>query len=288
MADQAERLRELFSGAVPKESKKPAYVITVVSGKGGVGKTSFAVNFAIALSKLDKRVLIIDADFGFSNVDIMLGTKSDHDLGDVMRGACTLADTIKRSDSGGYFSSGGSGMTDLINMTEDRQEYLLSQFSELDDYADIIIFDTGAGIRNSTLRLMESGDEAILVVTPEPTSIMDAFVVVKTSSTLANKPNIRVVINKAATEKDAEKTYEVFCRVVGKYLDYKLDALGYVCKDEEVSRAITSLKPLLENSPNTTASKQLKLMAKRFLEDERFSFNSQGIKGFFSKMLRRK
>ncbi len=165
---------------------------------------------------------------------------------------------------------------------------LFSQFKELDNYADIIIFDTGAGIRSSTLKLMEASDESVLVVTPEPTSIMDAFVVVKTASTISTKPQLRVVINKASTEKDAEKTYEVFCRVVRKYLEYDLEVLGYVCNDSEVTKSITSLKPLLEKSPNSTASKQIKSIAKRFTEDERFAFGSQGIKGFFNKMLRRK
>lgn len=284
MADQAERLREMVRQMRRREKAKAAKVVTVLSGKGGVGKTSFVVNFAIALAKLEKRVVIIDADFGFSNVDLMLGVNSYYNLGHVMRGEKKLEEIVQDCSYGIRFISGGSGLDELVNMPEEAGNRLLEQLGQLDSEADVILFDMGAGMSQNTLKIMEASDETVLVVTPEPTSIMDAFVVVKMAAGLDSQPKISVLINKAATEKDAKTTYENFCAVIHKHLNYNLDVMGFICRDEQVTKAILALQPLLLKSPGSTAAKQIAAAAERFVESEEFEFRSGGLRGFIGRL----
>lgn len=269
-------------------AKAPAArTVTVVSGKGGVGKTSFVVNFAVSLARLGKRVVVVDADFGFSNVDILLGASAKYSLSDVVTGKRRLKDVVQWCDCGIYYISGGSGTDELVNMSAEGEENLLSQLSELDEQADIIFFDTGAGMRSSTLRLMDSSDESILIVTPEPTSIMDAFVVLKMAATLEERPKVSILLNKVQSETDAKTTNQNFRRVVEKYLDYDLDVLGYLNRDDEVSRAVSALAPLVTRSPGSLAARQIQAIAKRYVNQQDFAFGAGGIRGFFKKMITR-
>lgn len=287
MADQAERLRELVRQLHRKEKDHAAKVVTVLSGKGGVGKTSFVVNFAVALARLGKRVVVIDADFGFSNVDIMLGANSKYNLGDVVSGERRLEEVIQTCDFGIRFISGGSGLEELINLSEDAARRLLEQLGQLDGEADIVLFDTGAGMRSSAMKIMGASDQSILIITPEPTSIMDGFVALKMSATIEPQPMVSAIINKAATEQDAKATYANFQSVVDKFLKYDLNVLGYICRDENMSKSISALSPLLIRHPSSTAAKQIQAIAQRFISSQEFNFSARGIRGFLNRIAKR-
>ena len=175
--DQAEQLRKLV-----KQQEVPmhtARVITVTSGKGGVGKSSTSVNLAIQLSRLGKRVIIFDADFGLANVEVMLGIRPQYNLADLMFKGKELTDIITQGPENIGFISGGSGIQELTRLTREQIIYLVQKLVQLDELADVIIVDTGAGISDSVLEFVSSSSEVLLVATPEPTSITDVYALLK-------------------------------------------------------------------------------------------------------------
>lgn len=283
MEDQAQRLRELVFSIQQKNEKKRSKIITVTSGKGGVGKTSITVNLALALAKCGKSVVIIDANFGFSNVNILLGTTAKYDIGYVVRGEKTLEDVLEYCYDGVRFISGGAGVAELMDIDPGRLENLLVQLEKLERDTDYILFDTGAGMDNSILRLMAASDETFLVLTPEPTSITDAFVVLKTASKLAERPIVRVIINKVASEKEALVTDVSFKRVVGKFLNYTIDLMGFVLFDELMTKSISALVPHILKYPNSVAARQINQIANQYVHNEEGGVAARGFKGFFKR-----
>lgn len=287
MEDQAQRLRELVYSIQQKNEKKRTKIITVTSGKGGVGKTSLTVNLALALAKCGKSVVIVDANFGFSNVNILLGTNAKYDIGYVVRGDKRLEDVLEYCYEGVRFISGGAGVAELMDMDSGRLENLLGQLEKLERDTDYILFDTGAGMDNSILRLMAASDETILVLTPEPTSITDAFVVLKTASKLAERPPVRVIINKVASEKEALVTDVSFKRVVGKFLNYSIDLMGYVLFDELMTKSITALVPHILKYPNSIAARQIHQIAYQYIHnDEGSGTGPRGFRGFLKRFVK--
>ena len=287
MADQAEHLREMVQKMCGNR-RPAARTVTVVSGKGGVGKTSFTVNFAVALGRMGKRVVIVDADFGFSNVDILLGANTRYSMDDVVTGKRRLKEVVQECDCGVCYIAGGAGTDALVNLSPEGEERLMGQLSQLDEQADVILFDTGAGMRPSTLRLMDSSDESILVVTPEPTSIMDAFVVLKMAAALEDKPQVRLLLNMVGNETEAKETDRNFRRVVEKYLEYDLDVIGYVKNDDEVRKAVSALAPLMVRNPGCTAARQIEAIAQRYAGQQEFAFSAGGLRGLFQKLTARR
>ena len=180
--DQAENLRNQVRANTQQSSKKPqiARVITVTSGKGGVGKSSVSINLAIQLSRQGKKVIVFDADFGLANIEVMLGLRPEYNLADLMFRGKTLKDIITYGPENIGFISGGSGINELANMTKEQIYSLIQRLYELDNMADIIIVDTGAGISDAVLEFVAASEEVLLVATPEPTSITDAYALLKT------------------------------------------------------------------------------------------------------------
>ena len=176
MEDQAKRLRELVKNIQKREAKNKATIITVTSGKGGVGKTSMTVNLALALAGMGKKTVIIDADFGFSNVNILLGANAAYDLGHVIRGEKKLSEVMEVCFEGVQFISGGPGVEELVNIEPGNAwKMFCSRWKDWNGKWIIFCLIPGAGIDDNILRLMDASDETILVLTPEPTSITDAF-----------------------------------------------------------------------------------------------------------------
>ena len=257
--DQAEQLRKLV-----KKNSQPrsiARVITVTSGKGGVGKSSISVNLAIQLSRMGKKVVIFDADFGLANIEIMLGIRPQYNLADLMFRGKNLQDIITEGPDKIGFISGGSGIQELTRLSREQIIYLTQKLFQLDKLADIIIIDTGAGIADSVLEFVAASSEVILVATPEPTSITDAYALLKTlnkkSEFSVDNTNICMLANRISSEADGKELYEKLKVVADKFLQIPLTYLGGVPQDDNVSKAVIQQKPVTQLYPNSDASKAI-------------------------------
>ena len=289
MNDQASALRQIVHNIKQQRSRAPetgARVVTVTSGKGGVGKTSFTVNFAIALSKKGLRVLILDADFGLSNVDVVMGVTPKYDLTWVINNDGEIKDVITEGPNGVRFISGGSGVFDLLNLSPSQISVFINKLFKMEDLADVIIFDTGAGISNNILRLIEASHEVIVVTTPEPTSIMDAYALLKSIGAGNKHARIRLVMNKAESVEDAEKSLATFSGVVSQYLKIQLETLGYVLNDPVVGKSVRLQSPFVVSNPRSAPSRNIDGIAWRFL-DVMPEETGLTFKNFLNKFLQR-
>jgi len=260
MADQAQNLRELV------KKKQKVRVVSVSSGKGGSGKTSVAVNLAISLCRLGVRVLVVDADFGLANVDIMLGASSKYDVSHFLRGEKTLHEIIQLGHEGVRFISGGSGVYDLFNIQEEQLEELFSRIVKLDAPIDFIIIDTGAGINENIIRMILASSETIVVTTTEPTSILDAYALVKTIVKRDDSHPIHVLINKCESKKEAQRVQEGFIEVVGRHLGKNIDSLGLIMYNHDVPLSIKRQIPITVSNPGSSTAKEIEQIARILLD----------------------
>lgn len=287
--DQAEKLRNMVKQqTVPR---RIARVITVTSGKGGVGKSNIAVNLGIAMSRLGKRVVILDADFGLANVEVMLGIRPQYNLADLMFRGKTLTDIITEGPENIGFISGGSGIQELTNLSRDQIVYLIQKLVELDERADVIIIDTGAGIADSVLEFVAASTEVLLIATPEPTSITDAYALLKTLNRKVDfnlqDTVIKMVANRIDTYEEGKELYDKLSIVVSKFLNYKLEFMGALPQDNNVSKAVMRQKPALILYPNSAFSKNITEFAHILCENEPDgSLGKKGIAQLFSNLLR--
>lgn len=289
--DQAEKLRKMVKQQnVPRNI---ARVITVTSGKGGVGKSNVSVNLAIALSRLGKRVIIMDADFGLANVEVMLGIRPQYNLADLMFRGKSLTDIITEGPENIGFISGGSGIQELTSLTRDQIVYLVQKLVELDEKADVIIIDTGAGIADSVLEFVAASTEVLLITTPEPTSITDAYALLKTLNRRTEyslqDTVIKTVANRIDLDEEGRELYDKLSVVVNKFLKLKLEYLGGIPQDSNVSKAVMRQKPAMLLYPNTQFSKAITNLASILCENEpEILPDKKGIAQLFSYLLKSK
>ncbi len=272
--DQAERLRSLMS---LQEGR--ARVIAVTSGKGGVGKTNIAVNLAIAMSKLGKKVVLIDVDIGLSNADVFLDVKPRYHLGHILSGEIPPLDALVPTRSGVYLLPGSSGGVTFSDLTQNERNFLIECFKKFEQYADFIIIDTGAGITSNVVQFASSADEVLVVTTPEPTSMSDAYAMVKTVSRQKGCGPIRIVVNMAADRTEAGKVAERVRLVSQRFLGLEVENLGHVLADDRVKIAVRRRRPFLLESPKGPASLGIRQIADRLLGDSRPKLES----GFFKR-----
>lgn len=287
--DQAEKLRKMVKQNT--SSRRVARVITVTSGKGGVGKSSISVNLAIALSRLGHRVIILDADFGLANVEVMLGIRPQYNLADLMFRGKSLSDIITEGPENIGFISGGSGIQELTNLTRDQIVYLIQKLVELDKKADIVIVDTGAGIADSVLEFVAASSEVILVATPEPTSITDAYALLKTLNRKTDislqDTVIKMVANRIDSYEEGKELYDKLSLVVSKFLDLNLEYLGALPQDVCVTKAVMKQKPAITLYPNSQFSHTLTSFAEILCEHTTENVHSKkGIAQLFTNLLR--
>lgn len=294
MWDQAERLRNMVKSsqikpksAVIKDDhmrSKRARVITVTSGKGGVGKTNFTVNLALALAKLGKKVAVIDADLGMGNVDVVLGCSVPYTLMDLLEGNLLLHDIIADGPCGIKFIAGGSGIHELTNLTKSQLTYILNQITLLDDWAEIILIDTGAGISQSVMNFVVAADEVVIITTPEPTAITDAYAMMKTFVSHCGAGVVRLVVNRAIERNEGTLVADKLIKVSFNFLGLSLTSLGTVYEDSNLIRAVKKQIPLLVAFPNTIAARCIEQIATRLIEGEQIK-KIGGIKGFFNHLV---
>lgn len=282
--DQAEQLRILKSGQV---NRPLARVITVTSGKGGVGKSNTSINLAIHFKKMGYRVIILDADFGLANIEIMFGAIPKHNLCDLIYQGKNIKDIITWGPMGVGFISGGSGIAGMSNLNKDYLNYIIQNLVELDSLADIIIVDTGAGISDSVLEFLVAGGEILLVTTPEPTSITDSYSLLKALSRHPryNKEttSIRMIANRVLKEEDGRNLFQKLNAVVERYLKIPISYLGSIPQDDKLLRAVMQQTPVSLQSPTAKSSLAYEEMAHKLMnKDEEAKQPRRGMAAFFS------
>lgn len=268
--DQAERLRNMIKASKRADDFQVARLITVTSGKGGVGKSNTAVNLAVQFRKMGYRVIIFDADFGLANIEVMFGAIPKYNLSDLIFRGMTLEEIMIEGPMGIFFISGGSGVAELSGLTKENVRFLAKKLVQLDQMADILIVDTGAGISDSVLEFVKISSEVVLVTTPEPTSIMDSYALLKA---LRRKEGfdpsyteIRVMANRVMEKGEGHALYEKLKTVVDQFLEMKLSYLGSVPYDVNVSKAIMQQKPITITNKTAKASLAYEEIVKKLLD----------------------
>lgn len=282
--DQAEQLRIIKANM---QSRPLARVITVTSGKGGVGKSNTAINLAIQFRKMGQRVIILDADFGLANIEIMFGAVPKHNLCDLIYQGKRINEIITWGPMDVGFISGGSGIAGMSNLSRDYLMYIIKNLSELDSIADIIIVDTGAGINDAVLEFLVASGEILLVTTPEPTSITDSYSLLKA---LYRHPRFREDITKVKmisnrVEKEAEGgvLFNKLNSVVTRYLKIPMTYLGSVPQDNQLIKAVMQQSPISIYNPAAKSSLAYETIAARLLDKEEEQRQpKRGMAAFFS------
>lgn len=293
MGDQAEQLRidvkmkNLEQGFHSKPSASgKCRVITVSSGKGGVGKTSLVLNLGLALIKLGHRVVVIDADLGLANIDVMLNAIPRFNLGDVLSGTKSINDIIMRGPMDIKVVPGGSGLFDLANLDRVKRQVLIEQLRDLEAEGDIIIIDTAAGISRNVVSFIGAADDFILVTTPEPTALTDAYGMLKVVSEQKLKSCSNLVVNSTRNLQQGYKTYSGLKKVVQSYLPaMELNYLGEVRYDQAVSSAVHSFSPFIISKPRSAAAAAVNRIAWRLTANGKGEEpGSKGIAGFIRRL----
>ncbi|MFC2476023.1 MAG: MinD/ParA family protein [Catonella sp.] len=290
--DQAQNLRNIIKAGSTREVL--SRVITITSGKGGVGKSNLAINLAISLSRLGKKVIVLDADFGLANIEVMLGIRPQYNLSDLMFRGRSLSEIITKGPENVGFISGGSGIREMTSLTREQLINLSARLSELDRQADVVIIDTGAGISENVMEFVMSSAEVFLIATPEPTSITDAYALLKT---LNHQPeftrehcHIKLIANKVNNEKNGKELFEKLSVVADKFLNISLEYMGAIPSDTNMSKAVMKQQPLTIAYPNSQAARAIDDMARSITAPQGETLvksKRKGLAGIFSETLKR-
>lgn len=288
--DQATQLRNLIKSANPTLSRPLARVITVTSGKGGVGKSNTAINLAIWFKKMGKRVIILDADFGLANIEIMFGTVPKHNFCDLIYQGINIKDIITWGPGGIGFISGGSGIAGLSNLSKEYLTYIIQNLAELDAIADVIIIDTGAGISDAVLEFLVASGEIILVTTPEPTSITDSYSLIKALNRHPrfSKENstIKVLANRVHNSAEGNSLFRKLNSVVTRYLGLNIEYVGAVPQDQDLADAVMQQNPVSLSNPHSKAARAYEEITNKLMNIETDgSIRKRGMAAFFSHLV---
>ncbi|MDO3382577.1 MinD/ParA family protein [Gilvimarinus algae] len=240
---------------------RPVQVIAVSGGKGGVGKSNISVNLSIALAQLRRRVVLMDADLGLANVDVLLGISPKYTLADVLAGRCTLQEVLVTGPGGIKIVPAASGVQRMAELSAQEHAGLISAFSELSEQVDVLVIDTAAGISDTVVSFVRAANEVLVVVCDEPSSITDAYALIKLLNKEYDLQRFRVVANMTRTASEGRLMFNKLNTVCERFLDVSLQYVGQVPFDETVRKAIQKQTPLLEFAPNCKAAQALRELA---------------------------
>ncbi|MGI9341435.1 MAG: MinD/ParA family protein [Gammaproteobacteria bacterium] len=243
--------------------RRPVKVITVTGGKGGVGKTNVCANLGVALSMLGRQVMILDADLGLANVDVLFGLQPRLNLSDVVRGDHSLQEIIMDGPAGVRIVPGASGLSDMIDLTPAHHAGIVNAFSDVSENLDVLLVDTAAGISDSVLRFAEAAHEVVVVVCDEPTSITDAYAIIKLLSAERGVSTFRILTNMTRRGGDGTKLFQKLMRVTDRFLRVTMEHAGSIPFDERVWRAVQQQTPFITAFPTSTAAAAIKKLAHR-------------------------
>ena len=264
MADQAEKLRELVkAGAGPEPATGPSgakktRIITITSGKGGVGKTNMAVNLAISFARIGKKVTLLDADLGLANVNVILGVIPKYTLYHMIRQQKTMKEIITDTEYGIQFVAGASGFTKIANLSDEERKSFIQEMLALAD-ADILIIDTSAGVSKNVLDFVAAADDTLIITTPEPTAITDAYGIIKIIATEFNNTNmgLKLVVNRVDSVIEGKKVAERVISIANQFLNIKVDYLGFIFEDPLVQSSVLKQRPFTVVDPKGKAAQCL-------------------------------
>ena len=286
--DQAEGLRKMM-GDMPQSNTK---IIAVTSGKGGVGKSSFAVNLGITLAHLKdpnnenapkKKVIVMDADLGLANVNVLLGIFPKYNLLHVMKGVKKVKDIIVKTDFGIEMIGGASGFSQLANLNDSERNAFIEGLNEI-SYADYIIIDTSAGIGSNVLSFVLAAHETVVITTPEPTAITDAYGIIKSVAVESENPNLKLVVNRVKNVTEGQKVAKKIIDITAQFLSVKIDNLGYIYDDPLISEAVKKQIPFVVLSPKSNVSLCVNHIAHRLMHID-VPEDDSGFRKFFKSLM---
>ena len=296
MSDQASRLRDLLEERAEEEaqSKKVGElsfglaentrVIAITSGKGGVGKTNLAVNLAVALQLAGKKVMVIDADIGMANVNILMGSVTNRSLIELLNDGVQLEDVVEEGVAGVKYISGVAGVEAALNLNRTEQRRLHRKLGRCSEMAEFIIIDTGAGLNRNVIEFVLAVEEVLLITTPEPTALADAYAVVKAYSTYTERRNIKLVVNRIRDEEICDEVTEKINQTTKKFLGLTVDCLGYIYEDRAVLEAVQNQEPFVIANPESAAARCIFELANSLLSGDKMNSVSRGWRAFLDRL----
>ena len=286
--DQADTLRQMAKSM--KAKKRPATgagsegkgirVIAVTSGKGGVGKSNVVVNLAICLARRGKRVLVIDADLGVGNIDVLLGISAPYTLDHVFTGEVSISDIILDGPCGIKLIPAGSGVQEYTHLSAMDQLRLMDELDQLEEHYDLVLIDTAAGISENVTYFITDAQEVVVVASPEPTSITDVYALIKLLATRYNERSFHVLVNMVNDSKDALEVFARLCNVTTRFLDVSLDYLGFVLWDDRLMDAVKQQRAVCDLHPHAASTGCFQNLARR-IADQNVPNRLKGNMQFF-------
>ncbi len=273
--DQAKKLRELVQSPEMSFSSTTSHTIAIVSGKGGVGKTNFTVNFALTLAREGKRVLIFDMDLGMGNVHLLLGASPSFDMMDYIQNDQPLSEVIYTYESLISYISGGSQLNEIVHWSPVMVERLFQAFQRIESEYDYILFDMGAGVSEHSLDIIESVEDVIVIATEEPTSITDAYSMMKFLTLRNEKTPISIVSNRVENKKNPLDVAKRLQYAMDRFLNKKIHILGYIEEDPVVRQSVIARVPYVQHAPHATASLNMRRIVQQFLGKEMTSSSTK-------------
>ena len=279
--DQAEKLR-IMARQVQDRRHPGARILAVTSGKGGVGKTNVAANLSICLAAAGQKVILLDADLGLANLDILLPVKNRLNLAHVIAGKRRLEEIIQPGPGGIRLICGASGITQMADLTERQRQKLTQEMTQLEYQADVIVIDTGAGISRNVLGFCHAADHSLVVTTDEPTSVTDAYAVIKALNQDLRQPRVSLLINMADNRDQAKNVYQRLANASQRFLKLAVYDAGYIPRDEYLRRAVRQREPVVLAYPRSPSSYCFVALAQKMVRAQK---DETVQDGFFRKVI---